>query len=182
MHISIAATELHIPGVMTGDVSATYVLAYSQEKLFFIAGPESAPLKWHLLVIVSALYELCASGDGWNDRLSDVRVHLCYSDPEDWLKECELHYEYVLVNVDNPMHITKNPKWIFVWYINDLGFQLKDGGKPPYHLGVEFFTQMTPRHGGLLLMWRRWSLTTKPSLRTNLKSITILWKKKTILT
>jgi hypothetical protein len=50
-----------------------------------------------------------------------------------------MHYEYVLVYVDDLMFIGKNPDSFFDSLINDHQFQLKGVGKPTYHLGGDFF-------------------------------------------
>ena len=57
---------------MVGDVSSAYLEAYTQEKVYFIAGPEFGPLQGHLMVIDRALYGLRMSGARWHDRLADV--------------------------------------------------------------------------------------------------------------
>jgi hypothetical protein len=61
MRIAIVAAELNNLDIMVGDVSSTYLEAYTQEKVCFQAGPEFGPLEGHLLVIVRALYGLRTS-------------------------------------------------------------------------------------------------------------------------
>jgi hypothetical protein len=65
MRSAIAATELNKLDIMVGDVSSAYLEAYTQEKVFFIAGHEFGPLEGHLLVIKRALYGLRTSGVRW---------------------------------------------------------------------------------------------------------------------
>jgi Reverse transcriptase (RNA-dependent DNA polymerase) len=143
MRIAIVAAELNNLEIMVGDVSSAYLEAYTQEKVCFVAGPEFGPLEGHLLVIVRALYGLRTSGARWHDRLSDILQTLGFypskADPDVWLKECESHYEYILVYVDDLMFIGKHPQAFFDLLINDHGFQLKGVGKPSYHLGGDFF-------------------------------------------
>ena len=50
--------ELNGLNVDTADVGNTYLMAYTKEKLYIIAGPEFGDLQGPLLVIVKALYGL----------------------------------------------------------------------------------------------------------------------------
>jgi Reverse transcriptase (RNA-dependent DNA polymerase) len=102
---------------MVGDVSYAYLEAYTQEKVCFISGPEFGPIEGHLLVIVRALYGLRASDARWHDRYSDVMRILdffpCKADPDVWMRDCQTHYRYVLVYVDDLMFIGKEPQIFF---------------------------------------------------------------------
>ena len=79
MQIAIAAAELINLDIMVGDVSSTYLEAYTQEKVCFISGPEFGPLEGHLLVIVCALYRLRSSGARWHDCYADVMRMFLYT-------------------------------------------------------------------------------------------------------
>jgi hypothetical protein len=70
----IFAAELNHLLVWTTDVGNAYLESYNQEKVYFIAGPEFAPLglEGHILLIVRALYGLKSSGLRWWERLSDI--------------------------------------------------------------------------------------------------------------
>jgi hypothetical protein len=129
--------------IMVGDISSAYLLAYTQEKVCFIAGPEFGNLSGHLLIIDRALYGLRTSGARWHDRLADVLRDMgyfqCKADPDVWIKDYDKHYEYVLVYVDDIMFIGKNPQAFFDSLRNDYGFQLKGVGTPSYHLGGDFY-------------------------------------------
>jgi hypothetical protein len=63
----------------------------------------------------------------------------CKADPDLWIKDCQTHYEYVLVYVDDLMCIGKNPQSFFDDLINQYNFKLKGVGTPSYHLGGDFF-------------------------------------------
>jgi Reverse transcriptase (RNA-dependent DNA polymerase) len=114
IRIAIAAAKLNELDIMVGDVSSAYLEAYTQEKVCFIAGPEFGPLEGHLLVIVCAIYGLRLSGARWHDRYANVMrimdFYLCKAEPEVWMKDCDTHYEYVLVYVDELMFIGKKPQ------------------------------------------------------------------------
>ncbi len=60
----IFAAELNHLLVWTTDVGNAYLESYTQEKVYFVAGPEFAPfgLEGHILLIVRAMYGLKSSG------------------------------------------------------------------------------------------------------------------------
>ena len=43
---------------MQGDIGSAYLESYTNEEVYFIAGPEFGPLAGHTLVIVITLYGL----------------------------------------------------------------------------------------------------------------------------
>jgi hypothetical protein len=99
---------------MVGDISSAYLEAFTLEKVCFIAGPEFGLLASNLLTVVHALYGLRTSGAHWHDRFVDG-MHLmgfspCKADPDVWMRDCNTHYEYVLVYVDDNMIIGKEPQ------------------------------------------------------------------------
>jgi hypothetical protein len=138
MRIALVAAELNNLDVMVGDVSSAYLEAYTQEKVCFKAGPEFGPLQGHLLLIERALYDLRTSGARWHDRLSDVLRDMgyfqCKADPDLWIIDCDTHYEYVLVYVDDLMCIGRNPQAFYDALINTYHFKLKGVGHPSWRL------------------------------------------------
>ena len=143
LRIAIVAAELNDLDIMVGDISSAYLEAYTNEKVYFIAGPEFGPLEGHLLTIERALYGLRTSGARWHDRLADTLRDMgyttCKADPDVWLKDCDTHYEYVCVYVDDIMMFGKNPKAFFDDLTHIYNYQLKGVGPPVYHLGGDFF-------------------------------------------
>jgi Reverse transcriptase (RNA-dependent DNA polymerase) len=129
IRIDIIASELNVLDIMVGDVSPAYLDAYTQEKVCFKAGPEFGPLEGHLLVIVRALYGLRTSGAQWHDRYANVMrimdFYPCKADPYVWMKDCDTHYEYVLVYVNDLMFIGKKPQEFFDYLTTEHGFKLK---------------------------------------------------------
>ena len=143
LRICLVAGELNRLRVMVGDVSSAYLEAFTQEKVYFIAGPEFGELEGHLLVIVRALYGLRTSGARWHDRFADTLRSMgynpCKADPDVWMKDCGTHYEYVCVYVDDLMVIGKNPEVFMEALTTKYKYKLKGVGSPSYHLGGDFF-------------------------------------------
>ena len=142
MRIAILAAELNGLEIMCGDISSAYLESYCREKVYFIAGPAFEELEGHLLVIVKALYGLRSSGASWHRRLADVLRDMgyfqCKADPDVWMKDMGTHYNYVLVYVDDLMHISNNAKEFFEILEKVYKFHLKGVGPPEYHLGGDF--------------------------------------------
>ena len=128
---------------MVGDVGNAYLEAYTQEKVYFIAGPEFGPLQGHTMIIIKALYGLRSSGLRYHKRFADTLRNMgfiqCKSDTNVWLKDCGTHYEYVCVYVDDLMIMSKNPRKFFDLLINIHGYKLKGVSEPSYHLGGDFY-------------------------------------------
>jgi Reverse transcriptase (RNA-dependent DNA polymerase) len=143
IRIAIAAGELNGLFLMVGDISPSYLEAFTLEKVYFIDGPEFGPLARHLLTIVRALYSLHTSGARLHDRFANFMQQLglipCKAYPDEWMHECTTHYEYVLVYVDDIMFVGKEPQKNLDSLINDHGFKLKGVGTPQCQLGGDFY-------------------------------------------
>ena len=143
LRIATLAAELNGLEIMVGDISSAYLEAYTEEKVYFIAGPEFGPLQGHLLTIEKALYGLRTSGARWHnkfaDTLRDMGYSPCKADPDVWMKDCHTHYEYVCVYVDDIMFYGKEPQHFFDTLITQHHYKLKGVGKPVYHLGGDFY-------------------------------------------
>ena len=89
LRIVIFLAELNDLKLMQGDVGNVYLESYTQEKVYFIAGPEFGHHAGNTFVIEKALYSLCSSGLRFHQRLSNVlqgfnftRSHV---DPDVWM-------------------------------------------------------------------------------------------------
>jgi hypothetical protein len=82
--------ELNCLDVNAADVGSVYLMAFTKEKLYIIAGPEFGDPQGCLLVIV--LYGLQTSAARWHDCFADT-LHV-------WMKDCSTpHYEFICVYV-----------------------------------------------------------------------------------
>jgi hypothetical protein len=134
--------ELNGLDVDAADVGNAYLMAYTKEKLFIIAGPEFGDLQGCLLIIVKALYGLRTSGARWHeffaDTLMDMGFYPCKADPDVWMKDSGTHYEFVCVYVDDLACIMAYPH-LFFQELRRRGYKLKGVGEITYHLGGDFF-------------------------------------------
>jgi hypothetical protein len=135
--------ELNGLDVDAADVGNAYLMAYTKEKLYIIAGPGFGDRQGCWLVIVKALYGLWTSGARWHeffaDTLMDMNFYPCKADPDVWMKEdCGTHYEFVCVYVDDLACVMSHPN-LFFQELRSRGYKLKGVGEITYHLGGDFF-------------------------------------------
>jgi hypothetical protein len=145
----IFAAELNQLLVWTTDVGNAYLESYTQEKVYFIAGPEFAPfgLEGHILLIVRALYGLKSSGLRWWERLSDVLrdpngglgFFPSKAETDIWMRRVNDHYEYICVYVDDLVICSKEPQSIIDKLSGHHKFNLKGTGPIHFHLGCDYF-------------------------------------------
>ena len=143
IRICMLVAELNNMITKVADVGNAYLEAYTKEKVYFIAGPSFGALAGHALIIVKALYGLRSSGarfhEKFADTLRDMGYTPCKADPDVWIKDCDTHYEYVCVYVDDLMVMGKDPDKFFKILTDVYGYKLKGVGDPAYHLGGNFF-------------------------------------------
>ena len=70
--IVVFLTELNGLNLMQGDIGNAYLESYTQEKVYFIAGPEFGQDAGCTFIIDKALYRLCSSGLRFHEQLSKV--------------------------------------------------------------------------------------------------------------
>ena len=117
LHTIIFLSELNKLHLWQGNVGNAYLESYTQEKVYFIAGPEFGPLQGHTMKIIKALYGLHSSGLHFHERLSMVLqdfgfTHL-YADPDVWICEGKHSYEYIIIYVDDLIVAMMDPKLSF---------------------------------------------------------------------
>ena len=142
MRIAIAIGELNGLKLGVGDVSCAYLEAYTQEKVYFIAGPEFGDLEGHTMIMVKALYGLRTSGARFHETFASTLEAMgfkpCIADPDVWLRDAGDVYEYVCVYVDDLMAIMKDPTQFFTDLNEKHNYDLKGVGDPEFHLGATF--------------------------------------------
>ena len=81
--------------------------AFTDEKLYIVAGPEFKELEGYILIFLKALYGLKSSGKRWaeviHSILRDMKVLPSKADPCIWLRKAPnlRCYEYIAVYVDD---------------------------------------------------------------------------------
>ena len=89
------------------DIGNAYLEAFTDEKLYVVAGSEFQELEGYILIFLKALYGLKSSGKRWaeviHSILRDMKILPSKADPCIWLRKppnlrC---YEYIAVYVDD---------------------------------------------------------------------------------
>ena len=142
LKISLFLAELNKLEAWATDVGNAYLEAYTEEKLYIVAGPEFRVREGHTLVITKALYGLKSSGLRWWERLSEILNDLGFtaSKAEDdiWMRDKRSHYEYIVRYVDDLLIVSSNPKSITDTLESKFKLKLKNTGPIKYHLGSNF--------------------------------------------
>ena len=91
LHIIIFLAELNGLKLMQGDIGNAYLESYTQEKVYFTAGPEFRHLAGHNYIIDKALYVLRSSGLRFHECLSTVLrqfgFHRSKVHPDVWIRD-----------------------------------------------------------------------------------------------
>ena len=145
LRLAIFIAELNDMAVWAADVSSAYLLAYTSEKVYFIAGPEFDELEGHVLVIVKALYGLRSSGRNYwikfANSMRQMGFFQCKSEPDVWMRDKGDHYEYICCWVDDLAICSKDPDAIIKELSDPKGkhkYEFKGVGPISYHLGGNF--------------------------------------------
>ncbi|KAL7527097.1 hypothetical protein ACHAXR_001802, partial [Thalassiosira sp. AJA248-18] len=108
--------ELNNLKVWQTDIGNAYLEAYTNEKVYVIAGPEFGELEGHIFVIRKALYGLKTSSVRWHERFSGVLRDMgflpSFAEPDIWMRDMGDHYEYIATYVDDLTIASRNPQAI----------------------------------------------------------------------
>ena len=89
------------------DIGNAYLEAFTDEKLYIVAGPEFQELEGYILILLKALYGLKSSGKRWAEvihgMLRDMKVLPSKADSCIWLRKAPnlRCYKYIAVYVDD---------------------------------------------------------------------------------
>ena len=144
LRIVIFLAELNGLQLMQGDIGNAYLDSYTQDNVYFTAGPEFRHLAGHNYIIDKALYGLRSSGLRFHERLSTVLrqfgFHRSKVDPDVWMRDLNDMWELIVVYVDDIIAAMNDPQSFFDELQGpNVGFTMKGVGSPTYHLGVDFF-------------------------------------------
>ena len=127
------------------DIGNAYLEAFTDEKLYIVAGPESQELEGYILIFLKALYGLKSSGKRWAEVihgiLRDMKFLPSKAAPCIWLRKAPnlRCYEYIAVYVDDLCIAAESPSAIIQIFKSKYHLKVKGGGKLTYHLGADYF-------------------------------------------
>ena len=100
------------------DIGNAYLEAFTDEKLYIVAGPEFQELEGYILIFLQAMYGLKSSGLRWTEVihgiLRDMKFLPSRADPCIWLRKAPnlRCYEYFAVYVDDLCIAAESPSAI----------------------------------------------------------------------
>ena len=127
------------------DIGNAYLEAFTDERLYIVAGPEFQELEGYILIFLKALYGLKSSGKRWaeviHSILRDMKFLPSKADPCIWLRKAPnlKCYEYIGVYVDDLCIAPESPSAISQIFKSKYHLKVKGDGKLTYHLGADYF-------------------------------------------
>ena len=127
------------------DIGNAYLEAFTDEKLYLVAGLEFEELEGYILVFLKELYGLNSSGKRWTELihsiLKDMKFTPSKADPCIWLRKAPNFkcYEYIAVYVDDLFIAAESPSAIIDIFKTKYHLKVKGYGKLNYHLGSDYF-------------------------------------------
>lgn len=103
--ITIFLAELNLLELWCTDIGNAYLEAYTDEKLYVVAGGEFGELAGNTPIINKALYGLQMSGKRWWERFSEILSEMGFkaskAELDIWMRKAGDHYEYIAQYVDD---------------------------------------------------------------------------------
>ena len=127
------------------DIGNAYLEAFTDEKLYIVAGPEFQELEGYILVFLKAPYGLKSSGKRWAEVihgiLRDMKFTPSKADQCIWLRKASnlRCYEYIAVYVDALCIAPESPSTIIDIFKTKYHLKVKGDGKLNSHLGAGYF-------------------------------------------
>ena len=123
--------------------------AYTNEKLFIIAGAEYEELERFILIFNKALYGLKSSEKRWAERFYDIIKDMGFmpskADACVWMRESKNMkcYEYKATYVDDLCIAAQDPGKITKALKEDHKLKVKGDGPLSHHLGADYTREKT---------------------------------------
>ena len=115
LRLVIFLGKLNNLDIWGADIGNAYLEAFTDEKLYIVAGPEFKELEGYILIFLKALYGLKSSGKRWAEVihgiLRDMKFLPSKADPCIWLRKSPnlRCYEYIAVYLDDLCIAAESP-------------------------------------------------------------------------
>ena len=145
LRLVIFLGELNNLELWGADIGDAYLEAFTDEKLYIVAGPEFQELEGYILIFLKSLYGLKSSGKRWAEVihgiLRDMKFLPTKADPCIWLRKAPnlKCYEYIAVYVDDLCIAAESPSASFQIFKSKYHLKVKGDGKLTYPLGADYF-------------------------------------------
>ena len=127
------------------DIGNAYLEAFTDEKLYIVAGPEFQELEGYILIFLGALYGLKSSGKIWAEVIHSIlrgmKILPSKADRCIWLRKAPnlRCYEPIAVFVDDLRIAAESPSAIIQIFKTKYHLKVKGDGKLNYHQGADYF-------------------------------------------
>ena len=107
LRLDIFLGKLNNLDIWGADIGNAYLEAFTDEKLYIVAGPEFQELEGYIIIFLKALYGLKSSGKRWDEVIHGIlrgmKILPSKADPCIWLRKAPnlRCYEYIAVYVDD---------------------------------------------------------------------------------
>ena len=118
LRLVIFLGKLNNLDIWGADIGKAYLEAFTDEKLYIVAGPEFQELEGYILIFLKTLYGLESSGKRWAEVihgiLKDMKFTASKANPCIWLRRAPnlRCYEYIVVCVDDLCIVAESPSAI----------------------------------------------------------------------
>ena len=149
LRLVIFLVKLYNLDLWGADIGNAYLVAFTDEKLNIVAGPEFEELEGYILIFLKALYGLKSSSKRWAEVIHGIledmkftpsKANLCV-----WLRKAPNLgcYEYIAVYVNDLSIAAQSPCVIINIFKTKYNLKVKGDGKLSYYLGLTILkTQM----------------------------------------
>ena len=145
LRLVIFLGKLNNLDIWGADIGNAYLEAFTDEKIYIVAGPEFQELEGYILIFLKALYGLNSSGERWAEVihgiLRDMKFLPSKADPCIWLRKSPYLrcYEYIAVYVDDLCIAAESSSASIDIFKTKYHLKVKGDGKLNYHLGADSF-------------------------------------------
>ena len=127
------------------NIGNSYLEAFTDEKLYIVAGPEFQELQGYINILMKALYSLQSIGKRWAEVTHSIlRDMMFLSSKVDlfiWLRKAPnlSCYDYIAVYVDDLFIAAESSSAIIQIFKSKYHLKVEGDGKLNYHRGAEYF-------------------------------------------
>ena len=145
LRLVIFLGKLKNPELFGADIGYAYLVSFTDEMLYIVAGAEIQELEGYILIFLKALYGLKSSGKRWAEVIHCILRYMKFlpskADPCVWLTKAPnlKCYEFIVVYVDGLFIAAESVSAIIQIVKSKYHLKVKGDGKLTYHLGADYF-------------------------------------------
>ena len=145
LRLEIFLDKLNNLDLWGADIGNTYLEAFTDEKLYIVAGTEIQEVEGYIHMFLKGLCGFKSSGKRWAEVIHGILRDMTFlpskADPCIWLRKAPnlRWYEYIAVYVDDLCIAAESPIASIQIFRTKYHLKVKGDGKLTYHLGADYF-------------------------------------------